>query len=187
MGTGKLYVVSAPSGAGKTTVVKGALKKLKAIERSISWTTREPREGEKEGKDYRFVSRKEFEKLIYEKKLLEWAEVFGEYYGTPVSNIDEAKRDKVDLFLVIDVQGAKQIRKKMSDSILIFILPPSMEDLKMRLQARGKETEEEINKRLKEAQGEINCSEDYDFRIINEDLDKAVGELVNIISKEREQ
>lgn len=185
IGRGRLFVVSAPSGAGKTTVVRGAMRKLPSVRMSVSWTTRKPRKGERDGIDYRFVSKDKFRKLISKEGLIEWAKVFGEYYGTPLANITVAKKDKVDLFLVIDVQGAQQIKKKVKDAVLIFILPPSLKNLEERLKKRGKETLEEIKKRLKKAKWEISKSKMYDYKIVNDKLKKAVLELVKVVNSTR--
>ena len=180
-GKGRLIVVSAPSGAGKTTVVKDALERLDDIAMSVSWTTRKPREGEIDGKDYRFVTRKSFEDGIRNGNFIEWASVFDEYYGTPSSNLAEAKKSGLDLFLVIDVQGGAQIKEKVKGSTLIFLMPPSMDDLRIRLLRRGKDDREHIEKRLKEAKREIDSAKNYDFRIVNDDLEKAVDELVKAV------
>jgi len=186
-GQGRLFVVSAPSGTGKTTVVTGALKKLSDMRRSVSWTTRKPRKGERTGRDYVFVSQKEFEKLIKAKGFIESASVFGKYYGTPRYNINDAKSDGVDLFLVIDVQGASKIRKKVRSAIFVFILPPSMTELERRMKKRGKDSPAEIKKRLKEAKREISESIDYDYIIINDKLDEAISQLIAIVKEERKK
>lgn len=184
-GNGRLFIISAPSGAGKTTIVKGALQKLTDMRLSVSWTTRNPRNGEVDGRDYIFVSREDFEALIKKDGLIEWAKVFEEYYGTPKENLKKAKDDHVDLFLVIDVQGAMQIRKKLSDAVLIFVMPPSIEVLKTRLNSRGNETPQEIDKRVKEAEREIKESEKYDYKIVNDKLEDAINELTKIVTDER--
>ncbi len=184
-GKGKLFVVSAPSGAGKTTVAVGAMEKLKNIKRSVSWTTREPRQGEIDGKDYKFVSVDEFKKNIDEDGFIEWAKVFEEYYGTPFKNVENAKKGGFDLFLIIDVLGADQIRKKNLDAVFVFVLPPSMDVLERRLKERGLDSPEEIEKRLNEAKREIEQSKYYDYKIVNKDLEKAVNELVKIVVAER--
>ena len=184
-GKGRLFVVSAPSGAGKTTVVKGAIKKLPFTRLSVSWTTRKPRRGEKNGVDYTFVSKNEFESLIKKKGLLEWAKVFGQYYGTPMVNLKLAKRDDFDLFLIIDVQGGAQVRRRVKGAILIFVLPPSMRVLEERLEKRGKETREEIAKRLKKSNWEISQASNYDYAIVNDKLKVAISELVDIVNNER--
>jgi len=187
-GNGRLFVVSAPSGAGKTTVVNGTIKKLSDMRRSVSWTTRKPRRGERNGRDYVFVTVKEFEKLIKESKgFIEWANVFGKYYGTPRFNITDAQRDGVDLFLVIDVQGAAKIRKKVKNAVFVFILPPSMKELEKRMKKRGKDTLVEIKKRLGEAKREISESKDYDYIIINDKLNEAVSQLIAIVKEERKK
>jgi len=184
-GTGKLFVVSAPSGAGKNTVVKGAMKRLSSVRRSISWTTRKPRKGEREGIDYNFVSEAKFKNLVSRKGFIEWAEVFGEHYGTPFSNIRKAKRDRLDLFLIIDVQGGLQIKRRVKDSVLIFIVTPGLKDLKKRLKRRGKESEAEIRNRLKKARWEISRAKSYDYKIVNDKLSSTVKKMVEIVRKAR--
>jgi guanylate kinase len=186
IGNGKLFVVSAPSGAGKTTVVQGALKKLKSMRLSVSWTTRKPRRGEKDGRDYKFVEKKQFAELIRKNGLLEWAKVFGQFYGTPKSNIIEARKNGYDLFLVIDVQGASQVRKRVKDAVLVFILPPGFETLYQRLKKRGKDSPAKIRERLKIARLEIRKAKNYDYAIVNDKLAAAVTELVEIVKTERQ-
>jgi len=186
-GKGRLFVVSAPSGAGKTTIVNGTLKKLSDMRRSVSWTTRKPRKGESNGRDYVFVTVNEFQKLIKSKGFIEWANVFGKYYGTPRFNITDAKSDGVDLFLVIDVQGANKIRKRVKNAVFVFILPPSMAELEKRMKKRGKDTQGEIKKRLKEAKREISQSKDYNYIIINDKLQEAISQLIAIVKEERKK
>jgi guanylate kinase len=185
IGKGRLFVVSAPSGAGKTTVVQGALKKLKDMRLSVSWTTRNPRKGEKDGRDYKFVTKKQFEELIHKHGLLEWAKVFGQYYGTPKSNIVEARKNGYDLFLVIDVQGASQVRKRVKDAVLVFILPPGFETLYQRLKKRGKDSPAKIRERLKIARLEIRKAKNYHYAIVNDRLPIAIKELIEIVKMER--
>lgn len=179
---GKLFVVSAPSGAGKTTLCEQLLKALPNLVRSISLTTRKARSGEKEGYDYFFVSEEDFKKKIKNKELLEYAKVFGEYYGTPRKFVVDNLRQNKDVLLNIDVQGAIQIRKNFKkDSVLIFILPPSLEDLEKRLTKRKTDTEEQIQQRLKVAIKELSHLKYYDYQIINDDLKEAFQKLRAII------
>lgn len=185
-GKGRLFVVSAPSGTGKNTVVRHAMKRLPDIRRSVSWTTRRPRRGEKEGRDYEFVTETRFKNLIIKRGFIEWAKVFGEYYGTPFLNIRNAKKDGVDLFLIIDVQGASQIKSKVKGAVSIFLVPPGMKELEERLKKRGKESESEIRIRLKKARWEISKSGGYDYKIINDKLNAAVKQLVNIVKRIRQ-
>lgn len=182
---GKLYIISGPSGAGKGTICERLINARK-IDLSISMTTREPREGEKDGKSYYFVSTEEFERNIREDKMLEYATVFDNIYGTPKGPIDEKLLRGRDVILEIDVQGGLQVRKKMpKDTVLIFILPPSIAELRKRLVGRGKDSPEVIEKRLEGAINEIKLIGEYDYYIVNDDLDKAVTEALFIIDAER--
>ncbi|MBI3600616.1 MAG: guanylate kinase [Nitrospinae bacterium] len=182
---GILFVVSAPSGAGKTTISKKITEIVDDIYHSISHTTRPPRPDEIDGKHYYFVSKAEFEEMIKREEFIEWASVHGNYYGTSVNNLDIVKNQKKDLLLVIDVQGAEQLRKKHKTGCYIFILPPSMKTLEKRLRARGADSDEEIRKRLKTAEEEIHHYKTYNYIIINDDIDDAVHQLKSIIFAER--
>lgn len=185
MKKGKVFIISAPSGSGKTTVVSKVLKTLKNIKRSISVTTRNPREGEKKNKDYIFVSEKVFRNKCVKKEFVEWAKNFGYYYGTLRKNVESQLEKGIDVILTIDVKGAIQVRKKIPDSVLIFIMPPSLKDLTNRLKKRATEKDKEIKKRLKIAEKEIKQSKKYDYIIINDVLSKAVRELKSIITAKR--
>ena len=181
-----VIIVSAPSGSGKTTIIKHLLEKMPGVKRSISYTTRPPREGEKQQEDYIFLSREEFEKRIEKGELLEWEENFGHYYGTSKAQLDEAIEKKEDLILSIDVKGARKVREKIPESISIFVMPPSVEELRSRLEGRNTDQETDVSQRLKESEREIASSDEYDYVIVNVEIDKAVEELYSIIEKERQ-
>ncbi|MCK4248568.1 MAG: guanylate kinase [Candidatus Omnitrophica bacterium] len=178
---GCLFVISSPSGAGKTTLWQKAAARLDGIERSISMTSRLPRSGEVDGQDYFFVDEQTFKDHIARDCFLEWALVFGTYYGTPRDKVMNLLSRGRDVILIIDVQGAGQVKEKCPEAVLIFIMPPDMETLARRLKDRGTDTDEEIAKRLKIAEQEIACLGDYDYKIINNDLETAVEELKGII------
>ncbi len=180
-----LFVISAPSGAGKTTLWKKLISELKDIRRSISVTTRQPRKGEKNGRDYHFVSEEDFKRMIENDELIEWAEVHGHYYGTLRKNIEKAQKEGYDLILEIDVQGGMNIKKTGLDAVFIFILPPSFEELKRRLKKRKDLKENEIEKRLKNAEEEMKYVSEYDYCIINDRLERAYNELKSIVIAER--
>ncbi len=182
---GKLYIISGPSGAGKGTICERLVNERK-IDLSISMTTREPREGEKDGESYYFVSKEEFEQNIEEGKMLEYANVFDNIYGTPKEPIEKKLERGRDVILEIDVQGGLQVREKMpGDTVMIFILPPSIAELRGRLVGRGKDSDEVIKKRLKGAIDEIRFIGEYDYYIVNDDLDRAIKDALSIIDAER--
>ncbi|ABY93047.1 MAG: guanylate kinase [Thermoanaerobacter sp.] len=182
---GLLIVLSGPSGAGKGTICKALMEKEKDLKLSISATTRQPRSGEIEGKNYFFKSEEEFEKMIENDSFLEWAKVYGHYYGTPkdfvLKNLDEGN----DVVLEIDIQGALKIKEKFPEGVFIFILPPSMEELKNRIKKRGTETEEEIIKRFKSAYEELNYVSRYNYVVINDSVEEAVEKIKAIIIAEK--
>jgi len=183
---GLLLVISGPSGVGKTSLVKKFLEEFKnEVIFSISCTTRKPRPGEVHGKDYFFVDQKTFEKMIEKDELLEWANVHGNYYGTLKSFVYENLLKGKSVLLDIDPHGAFQIKQKIRDSILIFILPPSWDELKKRLQKRKSESESEIQKRLRRAREEIKFCKDYDYLIVNDKLEKAYEVLKSIYIAEK--
>lgn len=180
-----LFIVSAPSGCGKTTVVNKVLQSLRGVTRSVSATTRPPRGREKIRRDYYFVSETSFKNKAKKGDFLEWAKNFGYYYGTPKKAVyDKLKKGK-DLILTIDVKGALQVRRKMSDCVMIFIAPPSLEELLRRLRKRATDKSKEISKRLRIAKKEISFSRKYDYIIINDKLGDAVRKLKSIIIAER--
>lgn len=177
-------MISAPSGAGKTTLCQKLLKDFPDLVLSISSTTRAPRGREKNGVDYHFLTREEFQKLIHENRFAEWAQVHENYYGTSKSVIEEALRTHRSVLLDIDVQGAQSIQQAFADqSLLIFIAPPSLEVLEQRLMARGTDTREVIQKRMRRAQAEMEHQKRFAHIIINEDLERAYAELKTIVAK----
>jgi guanylate kinase len=180
-----LVVLSSPSGGGKTVIAQMLLKKHPEFRRSLSFTTRGKRKGEKEGFDYHFISRKDFQKKIKEHEFAEWALVFGNYYGTPNKNIQKAEGKIEVMLLVLDVQGGLAIKRKYSDSVLIFILPPSLSELEERLSRRRTDRPEVISKRLKTALKEIACCRKYDYIVVNRKLRDSVKLLEEIITAER--
>jgi len=182
---GLLIVLSGPSGVGKGTVRKKIFSQLDtSFEYSISMTTRKPREGEIDGVDYFFKSREEFEELIAQEKLLEYAEFVGNYYGTPVDYVRETLDKGKDVFLEIEVQGARQIRKKFPEGLFIFLMPPSLSELKNRIETRGTETEEMINNRLNVAKEEIEMMNLYDYVVENDQIDLACERIKAIVVAE---
>lgn len=183
--TPTLVVVSAPSGAGKSTVVMRLLSEMPGLRFSVSHTTRPPREGERDGTDYHFVDRATFDRLREEGRLLEWAEVHGNLYGTGLAECEKARRENVDLLLDLDVQGAAQVRERMAEAVTVFILPPSYDVLERRLRGRGQDDEATIRLRLAAAGREIHAFERYDFAIVNEDLDACVEALKSIVRASR--
>jgi guanylate kinase len=182
---GILIVLSGPSGVGKGTVRKAIFsQENKSFEYSISMTTRAPRDGEVDGVDYFFKSREEFEQLIEQEKLLEHAEFVGNYYGTPVDYVRETLDKGKDVFLEIEVQGARQVRQKFPDGLFIFLAPPSLSELKNRIISRGTETEEIINNRLNVAKEEIEMMHLYDYVVENDQIELAVERINAIVIAE---
>ena len=177
---GRIFVISAPSGAGKTTLGRMVLKRFKQLSYSISHTTRSPRAGEKEGVDYFFISREEFEKRIQKKRWAEWARVHDNYYGTSLDFIQDKIREGADLLLDIDVQGARLIKASFPEAITIFIAPPSFKVLEERLRKRGTDSQEVIQKRLRNAGAEMDQQDFYEHVVVNDDLDRAALDLASI-------
>ncbi len=183
--TGRLFVVSGPSGAGKTLLCKQVMEKIPELGYSISYTTRPRRKKEIHGKDYFFVDVDKFKQMMDDDLFLEWAQVYGNYYGTSKEFVKQELAKGTDILLEIDTQGAKQIKQQSLASILIFVVPPSMEILEQRLQKRGTDSKEQIQGRLKSAFDEISSCNIYDYLVINKELDRAVTELNSIILAER--
>jgi guanylate kinase len=179
-----IFVITGPSGCGKTTLVRQVLENVENVRFSVSHTTRQKRNSEQEGKDYYFVTKSEFEQMIKEEKFVEWAVIHGDHYGTSKREI-EKKGTMGDLLLDIDVQGAEQIRSKLKRGVFIFILPPLFEELKARLEERGQESLDSIEKRLETARKEIRFYPNFDYIIINDQLKKASKELEAIILSTR--
>ncbi|OKH17620.1 guanylate kinase [[Limnothrix rosea] IAM M-220] len=174
---GKLIVLTGPSGVGKGTIVRELLARHDQLFLSISATTRQPRTGEVDGKDYFFKSRAEFEAMIAAKELLEWAEYAGNYYGTPLPPVAAQTTQGNSVLLEIEVVGANSVKHIFPDALRIFILPPSFEVLEKRLQGRGTDSEEVIAKRLTRAKEELELSEEFDYQIVNDDLEAAIAEI----------
>lgn len=181
MKRGNLIVISAASGTGKGTICQKLFEKKDNVIFSVSMTTRKPRPGEKHGKDYYFVSKEEFEGTIADSGFLEYAKVFNNFYGTPKGAVTENLKAGKHVLLEIDVQGAMAVKNACNEAILIFILPPSMEELKNRIINRGTETEESLKLRLGEAKNEIRQACNYDYIVINDDIDKAVDDVLAIL------
>jgi len=184
-GKGNLIVISGPSGAGKDSIVEGLLKQNKNVSLSVSATTRSPRGEEKDGVNYFFLTREQFEEKIKENEFLEYAEYNGNYYGTPKSGIIEKLNKGVDVILVIEIQGALKVKELIKEAIFIFILPPSMSELKRRLILRNTEDEEKILKRFKTAYKEINEITKYNYVVVNDNLQDAVNKVDAILTSEK--
>jgi guanylate kinase len=183
---GLMLVISSPSGAGKSTIARNVLEADKAIGLSVSVTTRKRRPSEIEGVHYHFISIREFERMRDTDALLEWAEVHGNFYGTPREPVETAMAEGRDMLFDIDWQGAQQLQEKMSaDVVSIFILPPSIDELQARLHRRAEDSEEVIQTRLANARAEIEHWREYDYVIVNDDLDRAFSSLKSIVSAER--
>ena len=178
---GILVVVSGFSGAGKGTLMKELLKRYDNYALSISATTRAPREGETDGKEYFFVSKEQFEQMRDEQKLIEYAQYVNHYYGTPKEYVEQKMAEGKDVILEIEIQGALKVKKRFPDALLLFVTPPSAEELRRRLVGRGTETLEVINARLARAAEEASGMEAYDYLLINDDLDRCVEEMHQLI------
>ena len=186
---GILFIISAPSGSGKSTLVAQLRTLVEGLDFSVSYTTRAPRGSEIDGREYHFTNRQAFEQMASEGEFLEWAEVFGNYYGTAISALDHARKAGKDLLLDIDVQGAKQIMQKLPSAVSIFILPPSPQVLEMRLRQRSEAehvtSEEVIERRLQQARSELEQVWDYKYALVNDVLDQAVAEMRAAVMYER--
>ncbi len=181
---GKLFVYAGASGVGKGTIMKELLKKDESIKLSVSATTRLPREGEVDGREYFFVTRQKFEEMIANDGFLEHAQYCDNYYGTPKAYVDEKLNEGYNVFLEIELQGAQNVLNMRPDAVSIFILPPSVEELERRLRDRGTETEDAILKRLSQAKVEMDHAKMYKYTVVNDDLQKAVEDVLEIVNKE---
>lgn len=184
MQQGKTFIISGPSGVGKSTVLRELFKDRDDLYFSISATTREPREGEEDGVHYHFIDVKHFQELIEADALLEYAEYVGNFYGTPKKFVDKAMNDGRDVILDIEVQGALQVCSKRPETIRIFIAPPSWEELERRLKGRGTDSEDKIQKRLLRAKAELQTADVYDYFVINDSVEQAVREINAIMLAE---
>ena len=180
-----LLIVSAPSGTGKTTVVERLVKVTDRLKMSRSYTSRAPRGDEQDGVDYNFVSRAAFEKMIADREFLEWADVFGNLYGTSARDTTRCLETGDDVVLVIDVQGARKVRTAGLPHVAVFVLPPSSRVLEQRLRGRSKDSEEAIRRRLDVAREEVSAFEEYDYVVVNDDFDRCVDRLKSIVLAER--
>ncbi len=185
MTKGIIFVISAPSGTGKTTICDSIIKKFSGVNLSISTTSRFPRENEEDNKDYHFISKDEFENRISMKKFVEWTTVLGNYYGTEYDELDKYLKRKEDVVLNINIDGGKAIKQNYPDSVLIFILPPSLKELQERLKKRGTETSKQLNQRLNMAKHEFEMIAEYDYLLVNENIEKTVEIIDNIIKAEK--
>jgi guanylate kinase len=183
--SGLLFVISAPSGTGKTTVAERLVQEVPGLALSRSYTSRALRRGERDGVDYNFISRALFEEMIARGEFLEWADVFGNLYGTGRAETENRQDAGDDLLLVIDVQGAQQVRAQARRSVGIFMLPPSFEVLESRLRGRSKDPEHEIRRRLQTARDEVSAVSEYDYVVINDTVERCVDELAAIVTAER--
>ena len=182
---GTLFVVSAPSGAGKTTLCREMRLRLHDLAYSVSVTTRPPRPGEIDGTDFRFVARSQFEDMVKQGQMAEWATVHTNLYGTPAAPLETAQREGRDVLLDIDTQGAAQLRARYPDAVLIFVVAPSMGELEQRLRERRSDSEREITRRLQRAREEVTLWRRYDYLIVNRDVKEAMDQLESIIHAER--
>jgi guanylate kinase len=180
-----VFIISAPSGSGKSTLVSRLLNEVEGLTFSVSYTTRRPRATESDGFAYHFIERAEFERRIGAGEFLEYAEVFGNYYGTHASALENARDQGRDLVLDIDIQGAAQLKERIRDAVSVFVLPPSRASLEQRLRARGQDNEEVILRRLADAATEIRNYNLYDYVVVNDDLDLAAETLKSIVRAER--
>jgi len=182
---GEIFVITAPSGTGKTTLIRAIRERVKGVGYCVSHTTREPRDGERQGKHYHFVIRPEFERMVDERQFVEWANVYGHLYGTSHASMEHALSSGRDLLVDVDIQGAESIKGHFPESISVFILPPSMNALEQRLQGRATDSQEDVDIRIKKAAEEIRQCEEYDFIVINDALSQAVHEMEAIILSQR--
>jgi guanylate kinase len=182
---GKLIVLAGPSGVGKGSIVARLLAALPDLELSISATTRQPRAREDEGRHYHFVERRAFDEMIEAGGFLEWADIFGERYGTPREPVARALAEGRDVIVEIDVQGARQVKAAEPQAFMVFITPPSLEELERRLRTRGSETDQQISRRLAKASDELAAEPEFDVTVVNDDLETAAREVVEIVDRLR--
>ena len=182
---GILFIISAPSGTGKTTLCKQLATSLPGLWHSISYTTRRSRPGEEHGREYYFIEEQTFQEMVARNEFVEWAHVYGHLYGTPWKSLTEKIDQGIDVLLEIDVQGAMQVKKRFEDSVSIFILPPSMTVLRARLQTRASDTPEEIQRRLHKVKEEVWSYREYAYIVRNEDLERSLRDLESIFWSER--
>ena len=190
---GNLFILSAPSGAGKSSLIKALFNKHvqqddkpTTLQVSVSHTTRQPRPGEVNGEHYHFVDRSEFEALIEQGAFFEWAEVFGNYYGTSRVTIEQTLSKGIDVFLDIDWQGARQVKQQISDAIGIFILPPSVDVLKQRLDSRGQDSDEVIASRMQQAKDEMSHFDEFDYVLVNDDFETTLSQFESVVFAQRQ-
>jgi len=183
---GLLFILSSPSGAGKTTITRALLEQDNQLKISVSYTTRQPRPGEVDGQDYHFVSKDEFDQMVENNQLLEHAKVFGNYYGTPLMPVEKALANSQDIIFDIDWQGTQQLKQKLvNDLVTIFVLPPSQQELERRLRARQQDDDVIIRERMKKASDEISHYSEYDYIIVNHDLSRSIATAQAILEAER--
>ncbi len=178
---GMLYIISAPSGAGKTSLVNALIEETDLVEVSVSYTTRGKRPGEREGVNYHFVTQAQFKQMIADDRFIEHAEVFGHFYGTSKQRIKEKLKAGIDIILEIDWQGAQQVRKQFEHCTTVFILPPSQPELLLRLQERGQDTQEVIEKRMNESIAQVSHYTEFEYLIVNDQFAHALGELKALV------
>lgn len=181
---GRLFVISGPSGVGKGTLVAEVLKRLPHVRRAVTYTTRPPRPSEVTGQDYHFVSPAEFERLKAQGAFLEWAEVYGNFYGSPRAEVERLRDSGYDVVLVLDVQGALAVKRQCPEAVLIFVEPPSMAELQRRLEARGADPPDAVARRLAKAQWEMQQAALFDYRVLNDTLERAVDDLVRLLQRD---
>ena len=182
---GVLYVISAPSGAGKTTLCKEVIDIFPNLRHSVSYTTRPPRNGEVHGRDYFFVGKEEFSRMVEAGEFAEWAEVHGNLYGTSLATLKECRAEGIDLILDIDCQGARQLKGRFEGGVYIFVLPPSIEELRRRLDNRSSDSQEVIERRIQNAAGEIKEARWYDYIIVNDRFSEALEQLKSVLIAEQ--